>query len=80
MENNHDATKNENEQVQQPQKGSKGKKGKKKRKKSAAGAIIRLLIWILIIALGIFLTLFLAARIGEFESIPAMLEYIRGQF
>ena len=80
MENNHDVTQNTNEQAGQPQKDSKGQKGKKKRKKSAARTILLLLLWILIIALGIYLTLFLAARIGEFESIPAMLEYIRGQF
>jgi len=78
MENNNDVI--QSEQAVQPQKDNKGKKGKKKRKKSAVGTVIKLLVWLLIIALGIFLTLFLAARIGEFESIPAMLEYIRGQF
>jgi len=78
MENNNDVT--QSEQAVQPQKDNKGKKVKKKRKKSAVGTVIKLLVWLLIIALGIFLTLFLAARIGEFESIPAMLEYIRGQF
>lgn len=55
--------------------------GKKKKKKKSAGKIVALvIIWAVVICVVIFLTLFFASKIGEFESIPAMLDYIKGQF
>ena len=36
------------------------------------------IIWLIVIAAVIFVTLFLASRIGQFESIGDMLNYIRG--
>lgn len=42
--------------------------------------LFRFLIWTAVVIAAIFLTLFLSARIGQFESIAAMLEYIRAQF
>ena len=50
--------------------------GKPKRKKRV---LLRLIIWLVIIAGVIFLTLFLAARIGEFDSIMDMLNWIKDQ-
>jgi cell division septal protein FtsQ len=41
---------------------------------------IKVLVWIGIVGLVIFLTLFLSSRIGLFGSIGEMIEYIRMQF
>jgi len=49
---------------------------KPKRKKRI---LLRIVIWLVIIAAIIFLTLFLAARIGEFDSIMDMLNWIKEQ-
>ena len=56
-----------------------GTKKRKKKKKSVTGVILKILIWVVVIAVVIFLTLFLSSRIAEFESISAMLVYIREQ-
>jgi cell division septal protein FtsQ len=55
------------------------KKPKKKKKGRALRTILKIIIWIVVIGIVGFLTLFLTSRIAEFESIPAMLEYIRDQ-
>lgn len=49
---------------------------KPKRKKRV---LLRIVIWLVIIAVIIFVTLFLAARIGEFDSIMDMLDWIKDQ-
>lgn len=51
---------------------------KKKKKRPAWKVVLIVLIWLVVIAAVIFVTLFLASRIAQFESIGAMLNYIRG--
>lgn len=52
----------------------------KKKKRSPGKTALIIIIWIVVILVVIFLTLFLASKIGQFESIGAMLIWIRGQF
>jgi len=54
-------------------------KKRKKKKGRAIRTILKIIIWIIVIGIVIFLTLFLTARIAEFDSIMDMLNYIRGQ-
>jgi len=42
--------------------------------------IMKLIIWVCVIAVLVFLTLFLSSRIAEFDSIRDMIIWIRGQF
>jgi len=42
--------------------------------------IPKIIIWLVIIAVVIFLTLFISSRIGEFDSIADMIRFIRAQF
>ena len=51
-----------------------------RRKRKKEKKWLKFLIWTGIVILVIFLTLFLSSRIGRFESIGSMLEYIRLQF
>ena len=51
-----------------------------KRKSRAGRQALKIVGWLLVIALVLFLVLFLASKIGQFQSIPAMLRYIRAQF
>ena len=62
-----------------PDKTPAEKKPKKKKKGRVLRTILKIIIWIVVIAGVAFLTLFLTSRIAEFESIPAMLQYIRDQ-
>lgn len=56
-------------------------KEKKKKKKNRVGiTILKVVIWIIVIAVAIFLTLYFASKIGEFNSIGDMLNYIKSQF
>jgi cytoskeletal protein RodZ len=64
----------------QPSPGSRSEKNRKKKKGRAGKTVLKVVIWIIIIAAAIFLTLYLASKIGEFESIGDMLNYIRAQF
>ena len=75
MENN-EATNAQNQQQQ----GNTGKKRKKNKAGRAVGSLLRFIIWVVIIALAIFLTLYLSAKIAEFPSIGALLDYIWAQF
>jgi len=52
----------------------------KKKRKRAGKTVAKVIIWLVVIAVVIFLTLFLAAKIGEFDSIGHMIEYIKSQF
>ena len=51
-----------------------------KRKRKKEKKWLKFLIWTGIVLIVIFLTLFLSSRIGRFDSIASMLEYIRSQF
>lgn len=51
-----------------------------KKQRGAIRLVMKIVIWVCVIALLIFLTLFLSSRIAEFESIGAMLRFIRGQY
>jgi len=51
-----------------------------KRQRSIFKGIMKIVIWVCVIALLIFLTLFLSSRIAEFDSIGDMIRYIRSQF
>ncbi|MCL1830420.1 MAG: hypothetical protein FWG21_03220 [Oscillospiraceae bacterium] len=51
--------------------------GERPRKKKRV--LLRIVIWLVIIAAIVFLTLFLAARIGEFNSIMEMIDWIKDQ-
>jgi len=51
-----------------------------KRKKRKQKKICKFLIWTGVVIIVIFLTLFLSSRIGRFDSIASMLEYISSQF
>jgi len=42
--------------------------------------LMKVIIWCLVIAVIVFLTLFLSARIAEFDSIGAMLSFIFSHF
>ena len=48
-----------------------------KRKKKGGRILLKILLWIVIIGLVVFLTLFLAAKIGQFRNIPELIQYIR---
>lgn len=50
-----------------------------KKKNKTVRLIVKILIWLVIIVGVIFLTLFLASKIGQFESIRAMLDFIRSE-
>ena len=50
------------------------------KKKKKNNKWLSFLIWVAVIIVVIFLTLFLAARIGQFESIRAMIDWIVSQF
>jgi flagellar basal body-associated protein FliL len=78
MENNSVPSANEQEKPAAKQTPD-DKKPKKKKKKRVLRTIIKIIIWIVVIVAVVFLTLFLTSRIAEFESIPAMLDYIRDQ-
>ena len=56
--------------------GVKGTTPKKKKKKSAGRVILKIVIWLLVIAGVILLTLFLAAKISQLGTIPAVIDYI----
>ena len=53
------------------------KENEKPKKKKRV--LLRIIIWLVIIAVVVFVTLFLAARIGEFDSIMDMLNWIKDQ-
>lgn len=53
-----------------------GGKKKKKGKEAAGKTLIRILITLLIIAVGIFLVLLLVAKAGRFDSIGSMLQHM----
>ncbi|MDL2294723.1 hypothetical protein LJC60_08900 [Ruminococcaceae bacterium OttesenSCG-928-D13] len=53
-----------------------GGKKKQKGKEGAGKTLIRVLITLLIIAVGIFLVLFLVAKAGRFDSIGSMLQHM----
>jgi cell division septal protein FtsQ len=51
-----------------------------KRKRRTAGRTVALVIvWLVVIAAVVFLTLFIASKIGEFDSISDMLEFIKNE-
>lgn len=50
-----------------------------KKKGSALKTLLKVIIWLAVIAAVIFATLFLSAKIGHFDSIPALIDYIRAQ-
>jgi len=58
---------------------TQGEKKRKKKKANPIRFILKIVIWVVVIGIVVFLTLFLTSRIAEFESIGAMLQYIRGQ-
>ena len=49
-----------------------------KRQRNAVRAVMKVILWVCVIALLIFLTLFLSSRIAEFDSITDMLRFISG--
>jgi len=54
---------------------------KEKQKKSRLiRLIIKIVSWCIVIAIVIYLTLFLSSKIGEFDSIAEMMRFIRAQF
>ncbi len=50
-----------------------------KQKGKAGKTFLKVIVWILVIAFILWLTLFLSAKIAKFENIPAMLEFIKSQ-
>jgi len=67
-----DAAKTEPEQEEDPK--------EKKKQNETRRKLIIILIWILLIAGFAFLVLFLASRIGQFNSIADMFDFIKAQF
>ena len=59
--------------------GAAQKPRQSKKKGSALKTLLKVIIWLAVIALIIFVTLFLASKIGHFDSIPALIDYIRAQ-
>ena len=55
------------------------KKANKPKKKGPIRVLLVLIIWLVVLAAVVFLVLFLAAKIGEFNSIADMLAYVRTQ-
>ncbi len=53
---------------------------KRKKNRSALKKAAIVLLWLAAIAAVVFLVLFIASRIGQFDSIGAMLNYIWAQF
>ena len=51
-----------------------------KKTKRTFGGVFKVILWIVIVALMIFLTLFISARIAQFDSIGDMLRFIFGHF
>ncbi len=51
----------------------------RKKKRSTVKKVVIVLVWIAVIAAIAFLVLFLASKIGQFDSIGSMIEYIRTQ-
>ena len=66
--------------VESNEKPAEKPKKSKKKKKSKSKPVLSFLLWTGVAVIVIFLMLFLSSRIGEFESIGAMLAYIRSQF
>lgn len=58
------------------QEGADGKKKKKKTREGAHWTLVRILVAILILALGIFLILFFVAKASHFDSIGSMLQHM----
>lgn len=56
--------------------GQQNQPPKKKKKKRVW---LRILIWVVVIAAVIFVTLFLASKIGQFDSIMEMIRWIMNQ-
>ena len=55
-----------------------GEERKEKKKDSRTARRVRsIIIWVVVIALMIFVVFFLSYKIGEFESIPDMFNFIR---
>lgn len=56
-----------------------GKKPPGKQKKKSKKTWLKVIIWLVVIAAIVFLTLYLSAKIGQFDSIPDLLDYIKAQ-
>jgi len=68
------------EQDRQLAEAEKREQAQWKKTKGVFGGVFRIIFWCVIIVIVVFLTLFLSARIAQFDSIGDMLRFIFGHF